>query len=249
MKYYNSENYKRYKADLKKAQPEGLFWDEYSEEQLIIKFTPLAEKIARKFSFKDSASGIMNLQDAMSFATIGLISAVRKINWETILDSDNTERTLKAFLAKRIRGSIRRSIDRNRSAMRIPEHKLNALRDGFEDSPDKQAMYYNASFTSIDESNGDDVFMQIEDTSEDPLKIESLHRKLLKIMTKHLDSKEFHIIRYSFGLGVDKKPAKEIAEKLGIQGSSSYVRVSQLKKQAIEKLRKVMNYSDLAEYL
>jgi len=237
MKYYNSENYKRYKEDLKRAQPEGLFWDEYTEEQLIIKFTPLAEKIARKFSFKDSASGVMNLQDAMSFATIGLISAVRKINWETILDSDNTERTLKAFLAKRIRGSIRRSIDRNRSAMRIPEHKLNALRDGFEDSPEKQAMYYNASFTSIDES------------SEDPLKIESLHNKLLKIMTKHLDSKEFHIIRYSFGLGVDKKPAKEIAEKLGIKGSSSYVRVSQLKKQAIEKLRKVMDYSDLTEYL
>ena len=39
------------------------------------------------------------------------------------------------------------------------------------------------------------------------------------------------------------------AEILNIKGSASYVRVSQLKKQAIEKLKKVMDYSRLSEYL
>ena len=68
-------------------------------------------------------------------------------------------------------------------------------------------------------------------------------------MLKHLTEKEFHILRYSFGLGCDKKSAKQIADMLEIKGTSSYVRVSQLKKQAIEKLSKVMDYSKFAEYL
>ena len=68
-------------------------------------------------------------------------------------------------------------------------------------------------------------------------------------MLKHLTEKEFHIIRYSFGLGCNKKSAKQIAEILNIKGSSSYVRVSQLKKQALDKLKKVMDYSKLSEYL
>ena len=68
-------------------------------------------------------------------------------------------------------------------------------------------------------------------------------------MLKHLNDKEFHIIRYSFGLGCNKKSAKQIAEILGMKGTSSYVRVSQLKKQAIEKLKNVMDYSKLSEYL
>lgn len=249
MKHYNSDNYKRYKDDLKRSQPPSMEWDEYTEDQLIVKFLPLVENIARKFTLSDSASGVMNLQDAIAFGYEGLKKAVSKIQWDTIMDSENSERTLKSFLAKRIRGAIRRSIDHNRSAMRIPEHKLNNLRDGFADSPEKQAMYFNASFSSIDESQGESMYMQVADESEDPYKIEALHHKLLKIMLKHLDAKEFHIIRYSFGLGTDKKPAKEIAKVLGIEGTSSYVRVSQLKKQAIEKLRKVMTYEDLAEYL
>jgi len=38
MKKYNVENYVRYKEDLKLSMPEGLFWDEYTRDELIIKF-------------------------------------------------------------------------------------------------------------------------------------------------------------------------------------------------------------------
>ena len=133
--------------------------------------------------------------------------------------------------------------------MRIPEHKLNEIRKGFEQDKNKQAMFYNSMFVSIDEKIGDNMYIQVEDISEDPLKVEVLHVKMLKIMLKYLTDKEFHIIRYSFGLGCKKKSAKQIAEMLGIKGSSSYVRVSQLKKQAIEKLKNVIDYSKLSEYL
>ena len=35
MKKYNVQNYIRYKEDLKASMPEGLFWDEYTRDELI----------------------------------------------------------------------------------------------------------------------------------------------------------------------------------------------------------------------
>ena len=249
MKNYNSLNYKRYKADLKANQPEPMAWDEYTRDELVIKFLPLVENIARKFSTSDAASGIMNATDLIAVGYIGLIKAVDKIVWPKIMESNDPEKTIKSFLAKRIRGAIRRGTDINRSPMRIPEHKLNEIRNGFEDDKNKQAMFYNSMFDSIDEQIGENMYMQIEDKSEDPLRLEVLHQKIFDIMLVHLNEKEFHIIRYSFGLGCDKLSAKQIAETLNIKGSSSYVRVSQLKKQALEKLAKVMDYSKFLDYL
>ena len=40
MKQYNSDNFSRYKRDVKASQPEGKFWDKYTRDELIIKFLP-----------------------------------------------------------------------------------------------------------------------------------------------------------------------------------------------------------------
>ena len=53
----------------------------------------------------------------------------------------------------------------------------------------------------------------------------------------------------SYGLHTDKHSAKQIADKLNIQGSSSYVRVSQLKKQAVQKLIDSVDHSQVLDYL
>ncbi len=249
MKNYNNHNYKRYKQDVKASQPEGKFWDEYTRDELIIKFLPLVENIARKFSTSDSASGIMNVQDLMSMGKIGLIQAVDKIVWSNITESVDPEKTIKSYLAKRIRGAIRRGTDANRSPMRIPEHKLNDIRKGFEDDLDKQAMFYNSMFQSIDAKVEDDMLPQYEDEGDDPMKKEVLFHHLNKLMLKHLTDKEYNVVRLSYGLGCDKLSAKQIADKLDIKGSSSYVRVSQLKKQAIDKLRAYVDHSQVIDYL
>ena len=91
--------------------------------------------------------------------------------------------------------------------------------------------------------------MQIPDTSDDPMKVENLSYKLRNIMLKYLTDKEYHVIRLSFGINCDKLSAKQIAEKLNMKGSSSYVRVSQLKKQAIDKLKTVLDHSQVIDYL
>ena len=53
----------------------------------------------------------------------------------------------------------------------------------------------------------------------------------------------------SYGLDCDKHSAKEIAKKLNIQGSGNYVRVSELKKQAVDKLIDNVDHSQVLDYL
>ncbi len=250
MKKYNQNNFSRYKQDVKSAQPEGKFWDEYTRDELIIKFLPLVENIARKFKDSDAANGVVCLSDRIQFGHIGLIKAVDKIQWKTILESKDSERTLKSYLAKRIRGAIRRATDANRSSMRIPEHKLNEIRNDFE-NPDNSELYFNSMFQSIDASvnEEDNMLMQIPSDTTDPMKKEKLSHKLRDVMMKHLTDKEYHVLRLSFGINCDKQSAKEIASYLDMNGISSYVRISQLKKQAISKLKKVLDHSQVVDYL
>ena len=68
-------------------------------------------------------------------------------------------------------------------------------------------------------------------------------------MQKYLEHKEYEVLRLSYGLDCDKHDAKTIASKIGIQGSSAYVRVSQLKKQAVEKLIDNVDHSQVLDYL
>ena len=146
-----------------------------------------------KFSTSDQASGVMDITDLIQDGTLGLIRAVDKIIWETVTESDDPEKTLKSFLSKRIKGSIRRAIDINRGDIRIPEHKLNEIRK--DEGKDKAmvAMFFNSIFLSIDEQvNEDDENMmhQIPDQSE-PYNIALLNIYLTSLLKKHLDKREF----------------------------------------------------------
>ena len=87
MRSYNIKNYIRYKEDLTaslKAIPHKP-WDEYTERELIVKFLPLVENLARKFPSGDQASGIMNIIDFIQEGSFGLIKAVRKIDWQMLM--------------------------------------------------------------------------------------------------------------------------------------------------------------------
>ena len=249
MKKYNQNNFSRYKQDVKASQPKGKLWDEYTRDELIIKFMPLVENIARKFKDSDAANGVVSLSDRIQFGHIGLIKAVDKIQWKQIFDSKDPERTLKSYLAKRIRGAIRRSVDGNRAGMRLPEHKLNEIRKNFDE--DNSLLFFNSMFESIDQQLDDEnsYLYQIEDKSEDPYLHSKLHNMLRNVMLKVLTSREYHVIRLSYGINCDKQSAKQIAKYLDMDGVSSYVRVSQLKKQAIDKLKNVLTYSQVADYL
>ena len=69
------------------------------------------------------------------------------------------------------------------------------------------------------------------------------------LLRSHLDKNEYEVLRLSYGLDCDKHSANEIANKLGIEGIGAYVRVSQLKKQAVHKLIENVDHSQVIDYL
>jgi RNA polymerase sigma factor (sigma-70 family) len=232
MKKFNVPNYARFKNDLNQINTD-LYTD---RDKLIAENIKLVENIARSFSTTQQASGVLDITDLIQEGSIGLIAGVNKIDWQTIKASNNPERTLKSFLSKWIKGAIRRAIDINRGNIRIPEHKLNDMRKNSEQEKKMVEIFFNSVFQSIDsiEHNTNTTY-DIIDPSKD-YNIDILNKYLLSIMELHLSIKEYDVIRMSYGLDCDKMRAKEIAEKLNIEGSAAYVRISQIKREAINKL-------------
>ena len=252
MKYYNIQNYIRYKNDLEATLKRNSKkdWHEYTRDELIMTFMPLVENVARKFATSQQASGVMAITDMIQEGHLNLIKAVDRIDWETIRVSEDKEKTLKSFFSKRIKGGIRREVDKNRGQMRLPEHVTNNIRKNFGKDKRAVAMFFNSIFLSIDAGTkeNDDLFLQIEDKSE-PYNQEFLNIYLTSLLKQHLTDKEFNVLRLSYGLDCDKHSAKQIAEQLNIEGSGAYVRVSQLKKQAVDKLIENVDHSQVFDIL
>ena len=252
MKKNNIKNYKIYKEDLKYAIqriPKKSDFTLYTRKELKVLFLPLVENVARKFSTAHTASGVLSILDLIQIGSAGLSHAVERLQMDTLMESLDQEKTIKSFLSKRIRGAIRRGIDTNRADMRIPEHKLNEIRRNKKNKEMVQ-MFFNSIFLSIDSKpyNDDDMIYQIPDKSE-PYNTGLLNSYLMGLLKKHLDDREYEVLRLSYGLDCEKHSAKQIAEKLNIVGASDYVRVSELKKSAVQKLIDNVDHSQVLDYL
>jgi RNA polymerase sigma factor (sigma-70 family) len=234
MKNYNLKNYIRFKKDLEDVMPEDKPWMEYSRDELITKLMPFAIDIARSFSTSDQASGVMSINDIMQEAFLSLTLAVDRIDWSMMNHNDDLERQLKGFVSKRIKGGVRRAIDMNRGDIRIPEHKINEIRKN--DGKDRKLveMFFNSVFLSIDDNKDENGF-EVEDKSKE-YNLNILNKYILSLMRQYLNDREYDVLRMSFGLDCDKLPAKKIARLLDIQGVADFVRVSQIKREAIDKL-------------
>ena len=258
MKKYNVKNYIRWKEDvsdsikyIKQRQGNISCWADYTPQELNVLFLPLVENIARKFSTSQEASGVMSIMDIIQSGSQALTLAVNKLDFTELRKSEDQERSLKSFLAKRIKGSIRRAIDQNRGDIRIPEHKLNEIRKDNGKDRKLVEMFFNSIFLSIDamqRPNEDNVawIENIPDKSE-PYNTNILNAYLKSLLKKYLNEAEYQVLRLSYGLDCDKHSAKEIAQKLNIKGVSAYVRVSELKKQAVQKLIDNVDHSQVLD--
>ena len=252
MKKYNIKNYIRYKEDVKASMPDDKPYSQYTRNELIIKFLPLVENLGRKFATSQQASGVLSINDIIQIGSEGLTRAVDKLDWSLLEESEDKEKTLKSFFSKRIKGAMRRRIDMARGNMRIPEHKLNEIRKDNGKDQKMVAMFFNSIFLSIDnqivDEYGENPAYQIPDKSE-PYNIQLMNIYLVGLLKKHLNDKEFEVLRLSYGLDCEKHSAKDIAKQLNILGTSDYVRVSELKKQAVQKLIDNVDHSQVLDYL
>ena len=251
MKKYHVQNYIRWKEDMAAAikRLPNKPYENLTRDQLITKFLPLVEKLSRRFSTAQQASGVMSIMDILQEGNYGLCAGVDRIDWDTVLDAEDKGKRLKSFLSKRIKGAIRRGIDSNRGSMRIPEHKLNEIRKDFGEDKKMVSLFFNSVFTSLDDGTPEQ-----QNAAYNIPDVKSYNKVLLAaylkgLMLQYLNPKEFQVLRLSYGLDCDKHSAKEIAEILGIKGTSSYVRISQLKKLAIDKLIEKVPHSQVIDYL
>ena len=252
MKKYDIETYGRYAIDLKASKPKEMELLEYSRDELIIKFLPLVENLARKFPSSEIAIGVLNICDLIQIGSEALILSVDKLDYEHLKLSRDVEKTLKSFFSKRIKGAIRRRIDINRGSMRIPEYKRNMMR---KESDDKQnvEMFFRSIFLTIDEeykenSNYTVNINHLQDKSE-PYNINILNAYLKGVMKKHLSGIEYEVLRLSYGLDCNKHTGLEIANELGIKGINNFVRVSEIKKKAVNKLIENVEYNQFIDIL
>ena len=119
MKSYNIKNYIAWKRDIeikisKLPVIKNGDYTVWNREQMIIGFTPLVENLAKKFSTSQQASGVMDILDMIQDGNASLIQAVDKLDYNSLSQSEDQEKTLKSFLSKRIKGGIRRAVDINR---------------------------------------------------------------------------------------------------------------------------------------
>ena len=251
MKKYNVQNYVRWKHDMSaclKKLPD-LPYEELSRNQLIERFLPLVEKLARKQSTSQQAIGVLTINDLIQEGNYGLCAGVDRINWDNIISAEEPAKRLKSFLSKRIKGAIRRGVNSNRGTMRIPEHKLNEIRKDFGEDRRAVELFFNSVFTSLDDGTPEQQAAAYNVAEVKQYNKELLSAYLKALMMQHLNPKEYQVLRLSYGLDCDKHSAKQIAEILGIKGTSSYVRISQLKKIAIDKLVEKVPYSQVVDYL
>ena len=254
MRKYNIANYVRYKKDveaqLKKVRkPVDGDYTPLTNKEIQINFLPLVETLARKQSTSDQASGVLSINDLLQEGALGLCAAVSKLDRELLIKSEDQEKTLKSFLSKRIKGAIRRAVDNCRGDIRIPEHKLNEIRKNPKDEK-MVAMFFNSVFSSIDAKPNDDENMayQVIDKSE-PYNIALLNTYLLSLMKTHLTPVQYDVLRMSYGLDCDKHSANEIAAKVGINVNTAHVRISQIKRDAIQVLIANVDSSQVLDYL
>lgn len=146
--------------------------------------------------------------------------------------------------------AIRRAININRGSMRIPEHKLNEIRQDYGKDKKKVALFFDSIFSSIDAAKPGEqsIALQIAD-SQEFYNLPLINAYLMGIMRTHLTSLQFEVIRMSYGLDCDKTSANDIAKKLGIDVKTAHVRISQIKRDALSVLIENTSQEQVLDFL
>ena len=101
-------------------------------------------------------------------------------------------------------------------------------------------------------NNDDSDAYEIEIADESKgYNLDLINSYLIALLDKHLTERESDVIRLSFGLDCDKLNAVEICEIFGIKGSYKMkgVRISEIKREALDKLVRKTNDSQLPDLL
>lgn len=238
MKNYDVANYNRFKKDVESSIGKESF--------------ALVESIARSFNTNIESIGMLTLEDLIQEGMMGLIKATSKIDQKILNDSTDSEKVLKAFLSKRIKGAIRRAIDINKTSISIPEYKITEMRKTPWDNVTYRQTHMNSNFISLDNEDTQNpigLILHICEIESHDYTKDLLTEKLIELMENFLTPREKKVIQLSYGIDCEKLSAKEIALEIGLNGRTAYVRVSEIKNEALAKLNNNVLESQFADLL
>ncbi len=224
---------------------------ENEKEELVLKYLPMVKSIA--FSIKKHIPATIDVRDLIGHGIIGLIKALEKLD---------TQKNPESYLKIRIRGAIYdylRSLDFGSRRVREKERKIKeALKEltekhGREPTDEEVAEYLGEDIDTLQHDlsrisfsyvlNLEDVFTeerrgyeevigsQKHDVEEEIVKKDLVEK--LKKAIERLEEREKMVIQLIF---YEELPLKEVAKIL----ECSVSRVSQIKGEAIAKLRRFM---------
>lgn len=224
---------------------------EKEKEELVLKYLPMVKSIA--FSIKKHIPATIDVRDLIGHGIIGLIKALEKLD---------TQKNPESYLKIRIRGAIYdylRSLDFGSRRVREKERKIKeALKEltekhGREPTDEEVAEYLGEDIDTLQHDlsrisfsyvlNLEDVFTeerrgyeevigsQKHDVEEEIVKKDLVEK--LKKAIERLEEREKMVIQLIF---YEELPLKEVAKIL----ECSVSRVSQIKGEAIAKLRRFM---------
>jgi RNA polymerase sigma factor (sigma-70 family) len=238
MKNYDAENFNRFKKDIEKSVGKDKF--------------ALVESIARSFNTNIESIGMLTLEDLIQEGMLGLIKATSKIDQDVLDKSTDSEKVLKAFLSKRIKGAIRRAIDINKTCIGVPEYKITEMRKNPWDNVTYRQTHMNSNFISLDNEdtkNPEGLIGYICELDDVSYTKDLLTEKLIELMDNFLTPRERKVLQLSYGIDCEKLGAKEIALEIGLHGRTAYVRVSEIKNEALAKLNNNVLESQFADLL
>ncbi len=226
-------------------------FEEKEREELVLKYLPLVKSIA--FTIKRHIPPTIDVRDLIGHGIIGLMKALEKLD---------TQKNPESYLKIRIRGAIYdylRSLDFGSRRIREKERKIReALKElteklGREPTDEEIAEHLGEDLGTLQHDlsrisfsyilNLEDIFTEERRSYEevigskkvdveDEIVKKDLVEKLKEAIEK-LDEREKLVIQLIF---YEELPLKEISQIL----NCSISRVSQIKGEAIEKLRKFM---------
>ena len=218
MKWYSHPTYKAHQENIKQfSKGVGRYYKGVIQ-------------IANTFNREYASIGILDINDLISAGNIGLLEAWNNIDWEKITESDCPEAKLWSFIKIRIKGEIRREIDKYSSFINLPINKQEQQR--------KLSQYDDASkvFVTLFPNFFDTAFPDYAEEMR-PWDQERLGDLLDDIFFNYIREHEHReILKLSFGIDtIDDKPMslKDIALKFDT--TPNYI--NQVKRRSIKKLR------------
>ncbi|HIE60064.1 MAG TPA: sigma-70 family RNA polymerase sigma factor [Persephonella sp.] len=199
-------------------------------DSLVLENLQLVKKVASKIYYR-IPKGEIEFDELVNIGVIGLMKAIEKY------DKDKAKFSTYAYI--KIRGEI---LDYLRSLDILPRGLREKIKKGeIVDENMDIPISNSAIFLSIEKSINKtdnlkfiDILVSKLETPEEYAEKSELKEKLLKVLNT-LSEKEKQILQMIF---FEEKDLKEISKKLNISVS----RISQIKSQALSKLRKIFKY-------